>query len=241
MKILSVDNLTKYFGGFAAVKNLTFSLQKGQITSIIGPNGAGKTTAIRLISGELNPTTGSIRLKDKDITNSSINKNALLGISRTFQVPAVFNCLTVFDNLKMAIHTKIKDKKDREDRCKSLLDEVGMSKEMNAYPAALPNHKKRILEWCMSAIQDPEIILMDELGAGLSDEELTILYDHIIKKVDKFTPLFIEHRLEFVFRISEKVIVLNQGTKLAEGTAKEILCNEKVKEAYFGNNCQYGG
>lgn len=236
MEILVVNNLTKKFGGFTAVNNLTFTLKKGQITSIIGPNGAGKTTAIRLISGEIEPTSGSIIFNGVKITKSSINKNAINGISRTFQVPSVFNNLTVMDNLKIAIHTRVKNKKDRKDRCKDMLEEVGMYKDMNVYAATLSHHKKRLLEWCMSAVQQPEIILMDELGAGLSDEELGMLYDLIAKKADKITPLFIEHRLEFVFRISEKVIVLNQGEKLAEGSPKEILCNKDVKEAYFGED-----
>lgn len=236
MEILSVDNLTKKFGGFAAVDNLTFKIKKGQITSIIGPNGAGKTTAIRLISGEIAPTSGHINFKGINITKSTINKNALLGISRTFQVPSVFNNLTVLDNLKIAIYPKIKNNKEIENKCKLLLDKVGMSKEIDAFPEALSNYQKRILEWCMSAIQEPEIILMDELGAGLSDEELGTLYEIIKESAQNITPLFVEHRLEFVFKISEKIIVLDQGKKLAEGSPEDILRNKEVKEAYFGDN-----
>jgi len=236
MQVLSVNNLTKKFGGFAAVNNLTFSLQKGQITSIIGPNGAGKTTAIRLISGEIEPTAGEIEFKGKKITKSSINNHALLGISRTFQVPSVFDSLSVLDNLKIAVRTKRFEKRIAEDKCKSLLEEVGMQDEIYAYPTTLSHHKKRMLEWCMSVIREPEILLMDELGAGLSDDELSMLYNLITKKADKITPLFVEHRLEFVFRISEKVIVLNQGKKLAEGSPEEILNNKDVKAAYFGDS-----
>jgi branched-chain amino acid transport system ATP-binding protein len=236
MKVLEVNNLTKKFGGFAAVNNLSFDLERGKITSIIGPNGAGKTTAIKLISGELDPTHGEIIFKGKRITKSSINRHALLGISRTFQVPSVFNTLSVIDNLRMAVRAKGAEKGAGDDRCKEVLEEVGMLKDMHIFPKELSHHKKRILEWCMSVVQEPDVLLMDELGAGLADSELTMLYDLIKAKADTITPLFVEHRLEFVFRISDKVIVLNQGAKLAEGSPDEIKNNEEVRVAYCGDN-----
>jgi branched-chain amino acid transport system ATP-binding protein len=238
MKVLEVKNLTKRFGGFAAVKNLSFDLEQGKITSIIGPNGAGKTTAIRLISGEIDPTHGEIVFKGRRITRSSLNRHALLGISRTFQVPSVFNELSVIDNLRTAVRAVGVEKKEGGDRCTQILEEVGMEKEMHVFPRELSHHKKRILEWCMSVIQEPDVLLMDELGAGLADSELSMLYDLIKQKADTITPLFVEHRLEFVFRISDKVIVLNQGAKLAEGTPGEIKKNEEVRVAYCGD--EYG-
>jgi branched-chain amino acid transport system ATP-binding protein len=239
MKVLEVQNLTKRFGGFTAVNNVSFSLEAGQVTSIIGPNGAGKTTALKLISGELDPSAGQIIFKGKKITKSSMNKHAILGISRTFQVPSVFNTLSVINNMKMAAgarHVGHESKAVINLKCEEILDEVGMLSDMNLLTGELSHSKKRILEWCMSVVQEPDVLLMDELGAGLADSELTALYDLIKVKAKTITPLFVEHRLEFVFRISDRVIVLHQGAKLADGAPSEIKGNEEVRNAYYGGD-----
>ena len=239
MTVLEVKNLTKKFGGFTAVDNISFSLEAGQVTSIIGPNGAGKTTVLRLISGELDPSGGQIIFKGERITKASLNKHAIRGISRTFQVPSVFNTLSVIDNLRMAARAKHVGHVEAEavdDRCKEILEEVGMLPDRNLMTAELAHSKKRILEWCMSVVQEPDVLLMDELGAGLADSELTSLYDLVKAKAKTITPLFVEHRLEFVFRISDRVIVLHQGAKLADGSPGEIKNNEEVRNAYYGGD-----
>ena len=234
MKVLEVKNLTKKFGGFTAINNVSFSLEEGQVTSIIGPNGAGKTTAIRLISGELEPNGGQIIFKGAEITKASLNKHAIRGISRTFQVPSVFNTLSVIDNLRMAARARHVGKVAIGNRGEECLEEARMLPDMNRMAGELEHSKKRMLEWCMSVIQDPDVLLMDELGAGLADSELDSLYDLIKAKAKTTTPLFVEHRLEFVFRISDRVIVLNQGAKLAEGSPDEIKNNEEVRQSYYG-------
>ncbi|MBA7482266.1 SkfA peptide export ATP-binding protein SkfE [subsurface metagenome] len=236
MKVLEVKNLTKKFGGFTAVNNVSFSLEEGQVTSIIGPNGAGKTTAIRLISGELEPSGGQIIFKGAKITKASLNKHAIRGISRTFQVPSVFSTLSVIDNLRMAARARHVRKVAIDNRCEEILEEVRMLPDMNRMAGELAHSKKRILEWCMSVIQEPDVLLMDELGAGLADSELASLYDLIKAKAKTITPLFVEHRLEFVFRISDRVIVLHQGAKLAEGSPGEIKSNEEVRQSYYGGD-----
>jgi branched-chain amino acid transport system ATP-binding protein len=234
MKILEVNNLTKKFGHFAAVSDVSFDVEEGQVTSIIGPNGAGKTTIIRLISGEINPSSGQIVFKGADVTKSPLNRCANTGISRTFQVPSVFSTLSVIDNLRLALRAKHVEKASIDNRCEELLEEVGMLSEKNHLVAELPHSRKRVLEWCMSVVQEPGLILMDEIGAGLADSELDVLYGLIKKKAKKITPLFVEHRLEFVFSISEKVIVLCGGKLLAVGSPSEIKNSEDVKKAYYG-------
>jgi len=236
MKVLEVKNLTKKFGGFTAVNNVSFSLEEGQVTSIIGPNGAGKTTAIRLISGELDPSGGQIIFKGADITKASLNKHAIRGISRTFQVPSVFSTLSVIDNLRMAARARHVGKVAIDNRCKEILEEVRMLPDVNRMAGELAHSKKRILEWCMSVIQEPSLLLMDELGAGLADSELASLYDLIKAKAKTITPLFVEHRLEFVFRISDRVIVLHEGERIADGSPSEIKSNEEVRKAYYGGD-----
>ena len=123
-----------------------------------------------------------------------------------------------------------------DDRCKEILEEVGMLPDRNLMTAELAHSKKRILEWCMSVVQEPDVLLMDELGAGLADNELASLYDLVKAKAKRITPLFVEHRLEFVFRISDRVIVLHQGAKLADGSPSEIKNNEEVRNAYYGGD-----
>jgi len=236
MTVLEVKNLTKKFGGFTAVDNLSFSVEAGQVTSIIGPNGAGKTTALRLISGEIKPSSGQVILNGEDLTGSSINQHAVKGIARTFQVPSVFNTLSVIDNLRMAARLRHASNQTVDDSCAEILAEVEMLPDRDRMTSELSHSKKRVLEWCMSVVQQPDVLLMDELGAGLADSELCSLYDLIKAKAQTITPLFIEHRLEFVFRISDRVIVLNQGAKLAEGSPIEIKSNQDVRNAYYGGD-----
>ena len=236
MKILEVKNLTKKFGGFAAVNNVSFSLEEGELTSIIGPNGAGKTTALRLISGELDPTRGEIVYKGESIIKASFNKCAIRGISRCFQIPSVFSTLSVIDNLRIAGRAKNVGKVALDGRCEELLEEVRMLPEKNRMAGELAHSKKRILEWCMSVIQEPGLLLMDELGAGLADSELAFLYKLIRAKAKAITPLFVEHRLEFVFSISDRVIVLHKGERIADGSPSEIRSSKDVKKAYYGED-----
>lgn len=236
MVVLQVKHLTKRFGGFKAVNDLSFDLEAGQVTSIIGPNGAGKTTAIKLISGEITPSSGEIVLMGETLTKASLNRHAIRGISRTFQVPSVFNTLSVLDNLRMAARAKHVGKGEIDKHCEQVLEEVGMLSEMDLMVSEIPHSKKRVLEWCMGVVQDPKVLLMDELGAGLADNELAALYDLVKSKANRITPLFVEHRLEFVFRISDRVIVLHQGAKLADGTPSEIKNNAQVRQAYYGGD-----
>lgn len=234
MKVLEVNNLTKRFGGFSAVNNVSFSLEEGQVTSIIGPNGAGKTTVIKLISGEIDPTHGQIIFKGEKITKASPYRHAMKGISRTFQVPSVFNELSVIENLRIAARGVHITKSEINARSEELLEELGMLSDRDRSCSELSHSNRRLLEWSMSVIQKPGLLLMDELGAGLADSELTFLYNLIRKKACFITPLFIEHRLEFVFSISDRVIVLHHGEIIADGTPSEIKESERVRQAYYG-------
>ena len=234
MKLLEVKNLTKRFGEFTAVNNVTLSLEEGEITSIIGPNGAGKTTFLRLLSGELAPTEGEIIFKGEDITRCSFFKTATRGISRCFQVPFVFDSLSVIDNLKVAGRVNNLEKTVLNEKCEELLERVGMLSQKNKKLGELAHGGKRILELCMSFIQEHDLLLSDEIVAGLTESEVTLVDELIKERAKSCTPLVVEHRLEFVFGLSDRVITMHNGEIIADGSPEEIKNSEKVRKAYYG-------
>jgi len=234
MKLLEVKNLTKRFGEFTAVNNVTLSLEEGEITSIIGPNGAGKTTFLRLLSGELAPTEGEIIFKGEDITRCSFFKTAIRGISRCFQVPFVFDSLSVIDNLKVAGRVNNLEKTVLNEKCEELLERVGMLSQKNKKLGELAHGGKRILELCMSFIQEHDLLLSDEIVAGLTESEVTLVDELIKERAKSCTPLVVEHRLEFVFGLSDRVITMHNGEIIADGSPEEIKNSEKVRKAYYG-------
>ena len=234
MKLLEVKNLTKRFGEFTAVNDVTLSLEKGEITSIIGPNGAGKTTFLRLLSGELAPTEGEIIFKGENITRHSFYKTAIRGISRCFQVPFVFNNLSVIDNLKVAGRVNNLEKTVLNEKCEKLLERVGMLSQKNQKVGELAHGGKRILELCMSFIQEHDLLLSDEIAAGLTESEVALVDELIKERAKLCTPLVVEHRLEFVFGLSGRVITMNNAEIIADGSPEEIKNSEKVRKAYYG-------
>lgn len=234
MKLLEVKNLTKRFGEFTAVNNVTLSLEKGEITSIIGPNGAGKTTFLRLLSGELAPTEGEIIFKGENITRYSFYKTAIRGISRCFQVPFVFDSLSVIDNLKVAGRVNNLEKAVLNEKCEKLLERVGILSQKNRKVGELAHGGKRMLELCMSLIQEHDLLLSDEIAAGLTDSEVTLVDELIKERAKSCTALVVEHRLEFVFGLSDRVITMHNGEIIADGSPEEIKNSEKVRKAYYG-------
>lgn len=233
-KILEVRDLTVKFGEFTAVDHVSLSFNKGEITSIVGPNGAGKTTFLRLISGELAPTEGEIIWNGEDITKHSFSKSARKGISRCFQVASVFNPLSVTDNLIIAGRVKGISENDLNKKADELLEKVDMVSEKHKKAESLSHGKKRMLELCMSFIQEPGLLLADEVAAGLAEKGIERVDALIKEKASVSTPLIIEHRLGFVFDLSDRVIVMHGGTVLADGTPDEIKELDTVKKAYFG-------
>ena len=234
MKILEVNNLTKRFGEFTAVRNVSFSLRQGEITGLIGPNGAGKTTLLRLVSGELAPSEGEIIFKGENITKCSFHKTAIRGISRCFQVPFVFDSLSVIDNLRVAGRVNNLKKAALDSGCEELLKEVGMLAQKDVLTRELAHGGKRMLEWCMSAIQQPNLLLIDEIVAGLAEGEMALMDKTIKAKSKSIAPLIVEHRLEFLFGISDRVIVMHKGEIIADGSPSEIKNSQAVRKAYYG-------
>lgn len=232
--LLKLENITKRFGGLTAVKDVNLTVNKGDLHCLIGPNGAGKSTIFNIIMGVYQPDQGSIIFKDKDITNNKLWSRAGLGLSIKMQIPGIYGDLTVRDNVKIAGQYQIQSK-NIDDEIDRLLDFVGISHLENEYAMNLSHGQQQWLEICMSLASNPNLLLLDEPVAGMGPEE-TEFTAELVRKLNRegLTILFIDHDMEFVRRLAEKVTVLHQGQVFAEGTIQEIETNERVIDIYLG-------
>ena len=249
-KVLEVVDLSKNFGGVKAVDGLSFSMKPGQICAIIGPNGSGKTTCINMITGVLKPTSGTVRFDGCDITSMPRAEVARLGVTRTFQNLRLWSTLPVLDHVLAARYCRTKsgffpsvfrskgaalEEKANIEFARELLDVVGLSGLDTVLAPSLPYGKRRLLEIARALATEPRLLLLDEPAAGMSSSEIDQLIDLIFKIRDRgISVVVIEHRMKLVMTASDKIVVLNYGQKIAEGTAEEIRCNEQVIQAYLG-------
>lgn len=249
---LETKNLTKSFGGLTAVKEVDFSVEKGKINAIIGPNGAGKSTFFNLISGVYKPTSGQIKFKGEDITKMSANKVAKLGMARTFQTTSLFENATIMENVMVGhrlrtksnlfdavFNTKRLRNEEQESRNKALevLEIVGLLDVKDQFVANISQEEKKRTAIALALATEPEIIFLDEPTAGINPEE-TLALAQLIKKIGEsgITVCLIEHKMQMVMSLAEKIMVLNYGEKIAEGTPEEIQNNEQVIKAYLGGS-----
>jgi branched-chain amino acid transport system ATP-binding protein len=241
--MFQVENLKKVFGGLMAVNEVSFTLQPGEISSIIGPNGAGKTTLFNLLTGHLKPDSGKVRFKDADITGLAPSRICRTGIGRSFQKTNIFPRLTVFDNIQVALMSWRKETRDifrSADRffrkeADEILGSLGLGDKKNRIAGLLAHGDQRLLEIGLTLGTYPELILLDEPTAGMSPEESRNTMELIqrIVRSRKLTLLFIEHDMNIVFGISEKVRVMHVGAIIAEGSPQEIRANDQVQKIYL--------
>lgn len=240
MPILEGRRVTKYFGGLAAVSNVDFSINEGEIVGLIGPNGAGKTTLFNLISGELTPKSGTIKFKDKTISGLKPHQICKMGVARTFQLVKIFGKMTVFQNVMLGALFGTKTGMSSASATKEtqkLLDSMGLSAVINtqAKDLTLVNQKK--VEVARALATQPELLLLDELMAGLNPTEVAQSMELVKGIRDKgLTVLMIEHVMTAIMAICNRIIVLHHGEKIAEGTPQEIATNKTVIEVYFGED-----
>ena len=240
--ILELDNVSVSFEGFYALTDLSFSLKQGELRSIIGPNGAGKTTFLDVITGKVRPTKGNVKLRGTSIVGLPEHKVARLGIGRKFQTPSVFEHLTVQRNLELAASPNKKAysllfeslKPSVKDEVHRILEYVGLAPVAKLQAGALSHGQKQWLSISMLVAQSPDIILLDEPVAGLTDEETAKTAELIKSLAGDHTVVVIEHDMEFVKQIAERIVVLHQGQVLAEGSVQEVQSNPKVIEVYLG-------
>lgn len=248
--MLRIESITKIFGGLTALEDVSFSIAAGEITGIIGPNGAGKTTLFNIVSGIYDPTSGRVYYGGKDITGFPPEKLARLGMVRTFQGIELFGQMTVVENVMVGLHTNsqsgiiasalklpahLREERDIRERANSWLEFAGIAELAHVKAANLPFGKGRLLEIARAMAVEPKIILLDEPAAGLNSKETSDLA-MLIKRIKDsgITVALVEHDMDLVMGICSRIIVLNLGHKLAEGTARQIQEDENVITAYLG-------
>lgn len=243
--LLKVMELSKNFRGVQAVFRVTFQVEEGELMGIIGPNGSGKTTLVNLITGFVKPSQGDVIYNGKDITGWKPHKIIRLGIARTFQMVKPFYKLPAFKNVIVPLYSpRVKRKMggrygDLDEVALDYLEDVGFERDsFVAYKTAstLPQGYLKRLELAKTMALRPNLIILDELFSGLSLAEVASIVPIIEKlRYEGKTIIMIEHRLKELFRIADRVIVLNYGTRIAEGKGEEVMVNEEVKKAYLGS------
>ncbi len=235
MSLLAARNLSRHYGGIAAVSGVSFAVEQGEVRGIIGPNGAGKTTLVGMISGRIQPTGGTVAFKDRDITGLPSWRRAGLGIVYTFQVTSIYRNLTCFENVALAAQRRVGGKRAAiSGAVAEALAQVGLPDEAGRPAGVLPYGHQRLLEVAMALALKPELLILDEPTQGLAPAEVSSFCDLVRRVAETATVLLIEHNLKVVLELANRVTVMDRGTILAEGSPEEIEQHPAVQRAYLG-------
>ena len=244
--MLETRNLTIRFGGHVAVDHVSCAFQPGTLTAIVGPNGAGKTTYFNLISGQLRASEGSVHLNGADITDESVSTRTHRGLGRAFQLTQLFPNLSVVENVRLAVQSRRKeglnlwsvwlDHRNTLERAHALVDRVRLGDRAQASASSLPHGDQRKLEVAMLMALEPAVYMLDEPTAGMSVDDVPVILD-LIRKLkaqrDK-TILLVEHKMDVVRELADRIIVLHNGTLVADGEPADVIASPIVQEAYLG-------
>jgi branched-chain amino acid transport system ATP-binding protein len=242
--MLHVESLRKSFDGFLAVNNASLHVEAGDVVAVIGPNGAGKTTMFHLITGQLAPTSGTILFKEEDIAGLAPYRVCRKGISRSYQVVNIFNRLTVFENVQVAVLSHRKKtfnifrpaKTMAVSETRQILDSVGLLDKAGMISGTLSHGDQKVLEIAIALGNRPELLILDEPTAGMSPEETAVTL-RLMKRLSGelgLTILFCEHDMGVVFSIASQIMVMRQGKSIVQGSPDEVRNNRQVREAYLG-------
>ena len=244
MAILTIQNLYRHFGGVAAINGVNLAFSENELRSIIGPNGAGKTTLFNVITGKLSANSGQIVFREQDITNRPPHEVVRLGICRTFQKSSIFPGLTVLENVRIARQIRVggsrrifaaRDSlKTVQEETRAILERLGLRDKGKMLASSLSHGDQRLMEIGVALAGAPRLLLLDEPTAGMSPRE-TEQTMHLIRQLAKdVAVILVEHDMEVVMTISDKISVMHQGAIIAEGNPDEIQRNDQVREAYLG-------
>jgi branched-chain amino acid transport system ATP-binding protein len=233
--LLDARNITKAFGAFKAVDNASIAVNEGDVLGLIGPNGAGKSTFFNCLTGDLAPTSGSVYFQGRDVTALAPEARAQVGIARTFQVPLTFVSMSVLDNVTIGAFLRRSKTADARAKAREIIDFVGLGGYAEAPAASLGTPGRKRLEIARALACEPEVLLLDEAMAGLTPAEIRTAID-LVRRIHArgITLIIVEHIMEVIVSLAERVVVFHQGREIARGTPGEVTRDTRVIEAYLG-------
>ncbi len=235
MALLEVEGLTRLFGGLRAVGNLSFSVEQGEILGLIGPNGAGKTTVFNLITGFVRPSSGQIRLDGRSVAGKKPHRVTRLGIARTFQIVKPFPGLSVRENVTLAAFLRHTRRSDAEEAAMAVVGRLGLSHRAATLAGQLTLMDQKRLEMAKALATEPHVLLLDEPMGGLNASEVDVASDLVEGiRLGGVTVVLVEHVMKAIMRISDRVLVMHHGEKIAEGEPAAVVQDPAVIAAYFG-------
>ena len=233
--LLDARNVTKAFGAFKAVDDASIAVNAGEVLGLIGPNGAGKSTFFNCLTGDLRPTSGTVHFGDRDVTSLTSEQRAHLGIARTFQVPLTFESMSVLDNVMIGAFLRHPSAAAARDKAREVIEYVGLGHVVSAPAKSLGTPGRKRLEIARALASEPKVLLLDEAMAGLTPGEIRTAID-LVRRIHASgtTLVIVEHIMEVIISLADRVVVFHQGREIARGTPREVTSNEQVIEAYLG-------